>query len=212
MPAREPFVFREQHFLFRPLGQRAQDLPGLLRLIEQAPDGAIFCHVHLSRLRPEVQRSGLLNNFASWVLHVLHERILAERLAMVDGATSASIAEIRDTLVRLVSAHGGQMEHGPHALPGREFHLLTVEGDVVQTGATAGSVAELVGGIRDASRESLIYHVYTGPLRGQEHDDFSVWLDAIGRGDLAAQVRAVPVWTLPVEALGERLTQTLENA
>lgn len=205
-----PFRFCEEHFLVRPLGRRANDLPTLLRLLRGAPDEAIFCHVHFSRLRPKVHRNGLLNNFASWVLQVLGERLLAEKLAMVDGATSSSLSEVRNILVDLVQTHGGQMEHGPRALPGHEFYLCGVEGHVVRTPVQAFAADELPHCVRETSDSALVHHLVAFPLRKQKCNDLSQWLDAHGQPAAAAAVREVPVWTMPIRTVRERVLDALE--
>jgi len=206
------FRFTEQHFLIRHLGRRAWDLPSLAQLIEDAPDEAIFCHVHLARLRPTYQRSGLLNNFASWALTTLHEVKLAERLSVVDGASSPSIAEVRTRMVELVREHMGSVQHGPSCLRGHEFYLCAVEGDLVDTGVRANTVDELRAGIATVGRAALICHLHGATLRHPDGiDDFSRWLSAHGEATLAGRCHAVPRWTLTVDEVRDRLCAVLEG-
>jgi hypothetical protein len=66
------------------LGKRAMDEHRLLELIEEVPADSIYYHTHSYFLRHAYTQQLYSNDFATWVVLYAQDRVLGERLGVLD--------------------------------------------------------------------------------------------------------------------------------
>src|SRR6266550_2511434 len=82
--ANMPFRFVSCMELREVLGKRAMDEHRLLELIEEVPADSIYYHTHSYFLRHAYSQQLYSNDFATWVVLYAQDRVLGERLGVLD--------------------------------------------------------------------------------------------------------------------------------
>ena len=80
----EPFEIKDCALAAVATGQKAQNLRELRDNIETVVPGSIAYHFWAGKLRPRFDDPEFNNDFAAWSRHALHDKVLAERLGMLD--------------------------------------------------------------------------------------------------------------------------------
>ena len=110
--ARTPFRFVGCHELRESLGRRAQDERELLEALEHVPLGSVFYHVFGAFLRHGVDAGPYANDFASWAAMHLRDRVLGERLAVLDPFECGSLEQLREELLAIIDEHLSRLKKG----------------------------------------------------------------------------------------------------
>lgn len=87
------------------LGKRAQDIHRLLEIIEEVPADSIYYHTHSYYLRHPYTQELYPNDFATWVVRHAQDRVLGERLGVVDPFDFDDIEALRAELVGIIGDH-----------------------------------------------------------------------------------------------------------
>ncbi len=186
-----PFAVMDCALVTLAAGRRAQNLRELRDHLREVDAGSIRHHFWGSLLRPSFDEPEFGNDFARWAASALHDRSLAERLAMVDPAAFADSDGLRREVLDIVDERLDEREHVPWSPPDRQFHFLTSRMVVFDTRRRVHGPRELGHALPELSLGSVYYHFIDARLRpplGQ--DDFSVWLAGAGEAT-ALMVRAL---------------------
>jgi hypothetical protein len=111
------------------------------------------------------------NDFAGWARHGLHDRKLAEQLAMVDPTAAADLAELRCDLVEIIEDRLDEDEALPWQRATGRFHFIRSQIVVVDTRIrchTPEGMAEL---IPQLSPSSLFFQFIDARRRSAERSD-----------------------------------------
>lgn len=103
--AAAPFRFVSCMELRESLGKRAQDVERLLEIIEEAPADSMYYHTHSYYLRHPYTQELYPNDFANWVARHARDRVLGERLGVVDPFDFNDIEAVRAELVGIIGDH-----------------------------------------------------------------------------------------------------------
>ncbi|MDD3642361.1 MAG: DUF5752 family protein, partial [Candidatus Krumholzibacteria bacterium] len=79
-----PFEIRDCAVAAIATGRKAQNLRELLQSIRTVVPGSIVYHFWAGKLHPRFDDPEFNNDFAAWARHALHDKLLAERLGMID--------------------------------------------------------------------------------------------------------------------------------
>jgi len=96
-----PFHFVSCIELREVLGKRAMDEHRLLELIEEAPPDSIYYHTHSYYLRHAYTQQLYSNDFAAWIVLYAQNRVLGERLGVLDPFEFSDIEQLRDEIVSI---------------------------------------------------------------------------------------------------------------
>jgi hypothetical protein len=205
-----PFRFLGCIHLLEGLGRRAYDERELLDLLEQAPHGALVYHTYGHFLRHHSGGRPYGNDFAAWTILHARDRLLGERLAVVDPADFGDLELFREELVSIIDDHLSRRAGVPRVDYGEPFHLIQAHVVTVPTGHEARTLAELRQGLAEVESSAVYYHALEARVR-LGHGDFEEWLaTALGREDLAAAVRRVDVAFSALERVRARLLGVLD--
>jgi hypothetical protein len=129
-----PFRFISRMQLREELGKRAMDEHRLLELIEEVPADSIYYHAHSYFLRHAYTQQLYSNDFAAWVLLYAQDRVLGERLGVLDPFAERTRVDGRAGATRQ-RIHSAPVSY--HAASSRVFgaaHLSTAENSEWLTG------------------------------------------------------------------------------
>src|SRR5262249_27962207 len=100
-----PFRFISCMELREVLGKRAMDEHRLLELIEEVPADSIYYHTHSSFLRHAYTQQVYSNDFATWAVLYAQDRVLGERLGVLDPFAFGDIEQLRGEIIRILAEH-----------------------------------------------------------------------------------------------------------
>lgn len=213
--AKEPFIFHTRLNLTELTGLKAAGLSQLLRLIKKIPDSSIYHHTHDFLQRHQYLQPEPPNDFASWVADVLGEAELGERLAAIDTVQYRTIAELRQTIARTISAHLASHPRAKKrfAGPGEEFYFLRSISFIAPTGRQASDLREFVEALGQITLDSLYFHVFEARLRlPGGKNDFANWIEtSLGDRKLAGRVSSLDPYAYTLDDLRKTLIRIIEK-
>lgn len=133
-----PFVIQDCSLLIRMSGLLpAANLRELRDRIAACSENVLFHHFFETLLRPTFDNPDYRNDFAVWAKLYLDDRVLAERLGILDPYSYASLEELRNVVLGLIDERLKELTLVPRARPGDEFFFqeaTTVVFDTIRSG------------------------------------------------------------------------------
>ena len=213
-PGEGAFAFMACMELREFVGLRAENERQLAQLLDEVPLDSIYYHTHGFLLRHRLTIGLYPNDFATWVDVQVRDRVLGERLAMVDPADFATLQALREELVSVVDEHLRRLGIVPQATTGEPFDFIQSRIVEVPTGIEVRTLQELRDALLEVDQSSLYFHLVEARLRlGRGRNDFAAWLErGLGLPDLAARVQAVNPYSSSLEQTRVRLIALLDDA
>lgn len=211
-----PFRFVSCMELREVLAKSAMDEQRLLELIEEVPGDSIYYHTHSYYLRHPYTQGLFPNDFATWVTLYAQDRLLGERLGILDPFEFEDIEQLRGEIVSILGDHLSQLGSIPRCVAGEPFEFVRshiIESDL-------GLEVRTLGEFRDALAQvevgAIYNHVCKARMRkGRLPGDFACWLavdEGLGLPDLAAQVVKAGRLGLSLEGIREHIVRLCERA
>jgi len=209
-----PFIFMGCTELIESLGRQARDERELCELLEQAPTGSIFYHTYGYFLQHRLFVRPYANDFASWAYTEARDRLLGERLAVIDPFEFDDLEQLREELISIIDDHLSRRPVVPRADEGVPFHFLQSHVFAVPTGHQALTLDEFRTGLAEVESSAIYFHTVEARARlGRRFGDFGLWLrTALGRGELADQVERIDVYLSSLERVRARILTLLDAA
>jgi hypothetical protein len=209
--AKQPFRFVSCMELREILGKRAMDESRLLEIIEEAPADSIYYHTHSYYLRHPFSQGLFPNDFATWVALHAQDRILGERLGILDPFEFDDIERLRVDILGIIDDHLSHLRTIPRSTTGEPFEFVrshVIEADLALEAWTLREFRETMTGVEVGA---VYNHVCEARLRkGRPSGDFAAWLsakDGLGLPDLAAEVVKVGRLGLSLEGIRTRIVR-----
>jgi uncharacterized protein DUF5752 len=207
--ARSPFHFVSCMELREALGKRALDEQRLLEIIEEAPADSIYYHTHSYYLRHPYAQGLFPNDFASWVALHAQDRVLGEKLGVLDPFVFEDIEQLRNEIVAIITDHLRHVETIPRCLTGEPFEFVRSHVIDVPLDMEAGTLREFRDALINVEVGAIYNHLCEARLRkGSLKGDFADWLtseDGLRMPDLAEKVEKVAHRGLSLEAMREHI-------
>ncbi len=209
-----PFVFMGCTELLESLGRKAQDERELCELLEQVPTGSIFYHTYGYFLRHRLFVRPYANDFASWAYTEARDRLLGERLAVVDPFEFDDLEQLREELISIVDDHLSRRSAVPRADDGAPFYFLQSHVLAVPAGLEARTLGEFRNALAEVESSAIYFHTVEARVRlGRRSGDFADWLrTALDRPGLADQVQHIDVYLSSLERVRARILALLDTA
>jgi trehalose synthase-fused probable maltokinase len=215
-PRREagPFGFVACLELREFVGVRAENERQLADLIDEVSLDSIYYHTHGFFLRHKFVAGAYPNDFATWAAVQVRDRVLGERLAMVDPAHFPNLQALREELVSVIDDHLRGLQLVPGALLGEPFEFIQSRTVEVPTGIEARTLEEFRNALLDVDASAIYFHLVEARMRlGRGQNDFAAWLEqGLGLPALAAKIRAVDPYAGSLERARTRLIQLCDDA
>ena len=184
-------------------GRRAQNLKELRNELWGVSLSSIYFHFWGALLQPGFEEREYNNDFAEWVRHEIHDRVLAERLGVIDPSDYEDLEDLRMELTDTIEQRLDATELITWSRPDRQFEFLRSQIVVFRTPLRIQQPVELAAVMRRMSPSSVFYHFIDARRRTTDgRDDFRVWLEQWGRRlhPLSAALAAVdPYFTTLVD-------------
>lgn len=177
-----PFQVKDCSLIGISTGFRAQNLREFRDAILNVPAGSVYHHFWGRFLEPHFDEPEYNNDFAAWAYHGLHEKSLAERLAVVNPTNHPDMESLRREVVDIVEERLDEQEFVPWARADDLFYFIRSQLLVFDTGRCLSSPEDLPEAVVAMSPGSIFYHFIDARRRTDDRiDDFSAWL--VGFGD-----------------------------
>ncbi|HEY7675792.1 MAG TPA: DUF5752 family protein, partial [Candidatus Methylomirabilis sp.] len=212
--AESPFGFVACLELREFVGVRAENERQLADLIEEVPLESIYYHTHAFFLRHKFMAGPYHNDFATWSAVQVRDRVLGERLAMVDPAGFSSLSALREELVSVIDDHLRHLQLVPRIIFGEPFDFVQSRLVEIPTEIQARTLQEFRDALLEVDASALYYHLVAARLRlGRGRNDFAAWLEAgLGLPALAAKVQSLDPYAGSLERTRAQLITLCDGA
>jgi hypothetical protein len=176
------FIVRDCTLLARMSGIRdAANLRELRERVATCGENVLYHHFCETLLRPSFDYPDYHNDFAVWAKLYLDDRVLAERLGILDPYSIGSLEDLRGTMLDILDERLSELPMNPAVTKGNEFFFLEATTVVFDTGDVIEEPSQLPAKIRDMTNGSIFYHFIEARRRTPDRlDDFSEWLSRFG--------------------------------
>ncbi len=158
-------------------GKRAQNLPELQTILSSIEPDSVYYHFWGSLLKARFENPECHNDFAAWAGHDLHDKVLAERLCIVDPTAFDSMEALRLELIDIVEERLDELEYPPISKREARFEFIRSQIVIFDTLLEAKTPAEFVEILPLMSIGSIFYHFIDARRRNERHlDDFQNWM------------------------------------
>ena len=207
------FNFKTRLNLVEMLGIRVRNVRGLLEQIRQVPGSSIYYHTHRFLQQHNYLCPEPPNDFAFWITSAVGLDGLGEQLASIDTIRFTRINDLRAAFVAVLEKFLDNGSNGTSEChDGEEFHFMSCRTFVFSTDFRAANLVEFAQALQVISINSLYYHVFESRLRlGRVGNDFSIWLESIGKEKLAQEINRLDPYTITLEGLRKKLITIVEK-
>ncbi len=211
-----PFRFISCMELRESLGKRAQDIQRLLEIIEEVPADSIYYHTHSYYLRHPYTHELYPNDFASWVVRHAQDRVLGERLGVVDPFDFDDLEALRAELIGIIGDH---LDHGRGYVSTRvaePFEFIRSHVIDVDLYIEVVTLQEFRDELSHVDIGAVYNHICEARMRKRRPSgDFADWLSSesgLGLAELSTQVVNVGRLGLNLEGLRTRIVNLCDQA
>jgi hypothetical protein len=212
--ARSPFHFLGCWELREMLGRRAYDERELLEHLEEVPLDSIYFHTHSCFLRERTLRGAYPNDFATWAAIQVRDRVLGEKLGIIDPQDVPDLESLRVEVVSLIDDHLSHLGSVPRVIFGEPFYFMQSRVLEIPTGVKVRTLAEFRDALTEVDTAVVYLHVVEARGRkGRRRNDFAAWIDEQLRlPDLAGAVARLNPFPFGLEAVRQRLVALCDAA
>jgi Family of unknown function (DUF5752) len=177
----EPFFVKDCALIALATGEDAQTLRELREKIQTIGSDSIYYHFWGGLLRPRFDDPEFQNDFAVWSSRSLHDKKLAERLALIDPTDYETLEGLRKELIEVIEERLDESELLPWVTASSRFYFVRSQIVVFDTGKRVATVDEMTAQIPHLSPGSIFYHFVDARRRTQlGKNDLSMWLMGFG--------------------------------
>ncbi len=177
----EAFEVKDCALIAISTGEYAQTLRELREKVLSAPSNSIYYHFWGGLLRPRFDDPEFQNDFAIWASHSLHDKTLAERLALIDPSDYLDLEDLRREVVETIEIRLDESERLSLVTADHRFYFVRSQIIVIDTNRSVKTPKELARIVPGLSAGSIFYHYIDARRRPPYNkDDFSVWIASFG--------------------------------
>ena len=137
----------------------------------------IYHHFCETPLVPSFVNPDYHNDFAVWALMQLGDRVLAERLGIINPYVFSDLEKLRELVLDILDERLSEVPFAPSCQPGGEFFFTEAVTVVFDTGQRITSPEKLPEAIAKMTNGSIYLHFLEARRRDPVGiDDFSAWL------------------------------------
>ena len=163
--AEVPFEFCGCVELRQMLGLRADDEKELADFLEQVPVDSVYYHTYGFVLRHKFSAELYSNDFATWAAIEVRDRVLGERLSVIDPLSFDSLSSLREELVSVIDNHLASIMVVPRVVYGESFDFLESTIMEVPTGLQTYTLEEFVQALSKVDDTTIYYHAIEARVR-----------------------------------------------
>ncbi len=205
----EAFEVKDCALIAISTGEYAQTLREMRDKVQSAPSSAIYYHFWGGLLRPTFDDPEFQHDFAIWASHSLHDKTLAERLALIDPSDFVDLEDLRREVVETIEIRLDESERLSLITADHRFYFVRSQIIVIDTQRTVKTPKELARIVPGLSAGSIFYHYIDARRRPPYNkDDFSTWISSFGPDfqELVEHISEVDPYFTNLVELREELT------
>jgi hypothetical protein len=213
-PKLEPFYIKDCALIAIATGKRAQNLRELIEHLRSIDQKSIYYHFWGGLLRPRFDDPEYHNDFGIWVAHSLHNKILAERLAVIDPVEFDTLEDLRNELIEIIDESLDETEFPAWAKRDDQFEFMEYQIVVFNTKNSVQHPVNFVTVLPKISVGSIFYHFIDGRRRNPNMvDDFQNWLTSFGDKytELIYMIGEIDPYFTSLKKLREELADVFNN-
>ncbi len=182
MKKNQTFTVKDSILITISTGVSIQNLRELRQALITIPGSSIYHHFWGRLLRPSFDEPEYNNDFASWVQHSIHDKLLAERFSAVNPAHYNDIEELRHRLIDLIEERFDESELIEWKKGEFQFNFLDSQVLVIETGIKVSTPEKLSEVLMEIPEGAVYYHFIDARRRTDNgQDDFSNWMCDFGK-------------------------------
>lgn len=209
----EPFLVKDCTLAVLSTGDSAGSLSEMKEVLARVPASSLYFHFWGKRFFTSFKHPELPNDFARWVYLQLHDRVLAERLGIIDPTDFSDLEGLRRSLIETIEQRLDEVEVFSWTPREQRYHFLRSVIVVFDTERSAAHPSELKTLLPQLSTNSIFYHFIDARRRTPNGtDDFSFWLAQQGDtyGELLSRIQHIDPYFLSLAEQRRKLTEALE--
>jgi hypothetical protein len=211
----QPFHVKDCALITRMGGvDTAMNLRELRERVATCPVECIFHHFYETLIRPTFDDPEFRNDFSVWTSRQLRDRVLAERLGILNPYNFRDFEELRARIVDVIDERLSEIPYIPWVPKGQEFHFMRAATVIFDTGVVLYTPEDLVAHIPNMSLSTIYYHFLEARRRTPvQSDDFTAWLDGLMEPprDLIDAFNHVDFYFLTLHELKDKLISVTKN-
>ncbi|HKO29868.1 MAG TPA: DUF5752 family protein [Nitrospiraceae bacterium] len=204
-----PFHFVSCMELREVLGKRAMDEHRLRELIEEVPADSIYYHTHSYFLRHAYTQQLYSNDFAAWVVLYAQDRLLGERLSVLDPFAFSDIEQLRDEILHIMGDHLNHSAVASRCVVSEPFEFIRSHVIEIPLGLEARTLSEFYDALANVEVGAIYNHVCEARMRKRLLSvDFARWLsseEGLRLQELALHVEQVGRLGLSLEGIRNKI-------
>lgn len=209
-----PFAVKDCALITRMGGvDSAVNLRELRERTSVCPEACLFHHFMETLVRPSFDDPEFRNDFAVWSARYLRDRVLAERLGIINPYKFDSLQQLRETVVEIIDDRLAELPYIPTVPKGDDFRFMQAATVVFDAGIVLEHPRELYRVLPQMSNSSIYYHFIEARRRTQHRvDDFTAWCQGIGEECecLVEAFKGIDFYYLTLPELKKTLIQTVK--
>ena len=205
--AAHPFSFTGCWELRQMLGRSARDERQLLEAIEEVPLDSIYYHTHSFFLRHKYIAGPYPNDFATWAAIQVRDRVLGEKLGVLDPFEFADLESLRAAIAGTLEGHLAHLQIIPRVIYEEPFHFMQSRITAVPTGLESRTLTEFREVLASVDVSVIYYHTFEAILRlGRRNGDFALWIgEQLDLPELAEKIAHLDPYMTSLEAVRHRI-------
>jgi hypothetical protein len=159
-------------------------------------------------LRPRFDDPEYHNDFAIWAAHSLHDKILAERLAVIGPTEFKTLEDLRYELIEIIEERLDEIDYPLWARRDSQFEFIRSQIVIFNTQRRVYQPSDFVEAVPKMSVGTIFYHFIDSRRRlTTSIDDFHNWLMNFGEEyqDLRQQLCEIDPYFSPLTKLRTEL-------
>ena len=195
------------------LGRTARDEQQLLEAIEEIPPDSLSFHTHSFFLRHKYIAGPYPNDFATWAAIQVRDRVLGEKLGILDPYDFENLEALRIDIVNIIDEHLSQLQIVPRVIYGEPFHFMQSRIIEVPTGLEARSLKEFSEILAGVDASAVYYHNFEAILRlGRRMGDFALWIEEqLGLPQLAQEISKIDFYMISLESVRQQILRLCDK-
>jgi hypothetical protein len=212
--AEHPFFFTGCWELREMLGRSARDEQQLLEAIEEIPLDSLSYHTHSFFLRHTYIAGPYPNDFATWAAIQVRDRVLGEKLGILDPYEFENLEALRTEIVNIIDEHLSQVQIIPRVISGEPFHFMQSRIIEVPTGLEARTLTEFKNILATVNASAVYYHNFEAILRlGRRMGDFALWIEEqLNLPELAQNISRLDFYMASLESVRHQIIKLCDEA
>ena len=195
------------------LGRSARDEQQLLEAIEEIPPDSLYYHTHSFFLRHPYIVGPYPNDFATWAAIQVRDRVLGEKLGILDPYDFENLEALRAEIVSIIEEHLSQLQIIPRVIYGEPFYFMQSRIIEVPTGLKARTLKEFREILATIDASVVYYHTFEAIRRpGRKKGDFPFWIEGeLGLPEISQKISKLHPYMSTLESMRHQIIKLCDE-